>query len=245
MSEFNICTLDENNIIEKSKPLLLAKKIPYSLAQFKLLETYLSLINPRDLETTRRVFKLRDYENLLGVDRMKMENLRENLSGLMTIQITIPYDGYKSGFMITNLFETAEVINDDRYGWLIVMRCSKTAQEILFDIKDLSYLKYILRNIIFMNSTYSMLLYQYLRNNMFRNSWSVPTRTLRKDHLWATSSTYSDFMRFNEMVLKPSLLEVNEKTDLIAKYETIFTNGKVQDIRFMVSEKKDDFVDHI
>ena len=145
MTKLQICSLNDEYIIEESKPLILAKKMPYSLAQFKLLNTYLSLINPRDPSTVTRVFKLKDYLDLLGVERMNMESLVNNLSGLMSIQITVPFKGYKDGFMITNLFETATVIRDEEYGWIIEMKCCDKARELLFNIQELNYIKYILK----------------------------------------------------------------------------------------------------
>ena len=245
MSELNICSLSDDHVVEKSRPLVLAKEMPYSIAQFKLVETYLSLINPRDIETTTRVFRLQDYLDLLGLKQIKMKNLKDNLSGLISIQIVVPLDNYKKGFLITNLFESAVVEEDEAYGWLIKMKCSETAQKILFDIKDINYIKYILRNTIFMSSSYSMLLYQYLRYNLFRGKWLVPVNELRDNHLRATSSTYTDFMRFNEMILKPCVDEVNKKSDIKVKYKTVFVNGRVQSIEFTATEKEEDPMEYL
>ncbi len=245
MSKLNICSLSDDHIVEKSKPLVLAKEMPYSVAQLKLLETYLSLINPRDIETTTRVFRLREYLDLLGLKQIKMKNLEDNLSELIRIQIIVPIENYKKGFLITNLFESAVVESDETYGWLIKMKCSETAQKILFDIKDINYIKYILRNTILMNSSYSMLLYQYLRYNLFRGTWTVPINELKNNHLRATSSTYSDFRRFNEMILKPCVDEVNEKSDVKVEYKTNFVNGKVQSIEFTATEKEEDPMEYL
>jgi len=237
MTELQICSLNDEYIIEESKPLILAKKMPYSLAQFKLLNTYLSLINPRDPSTVTRVFKLKDYLDLLGVERMNMESLANNLSGLMSIQITVPFKGYKDGFMITNLFETATVIRDEEYGWIIEMKCCDKARKLLFNIQELNYIKYILKNVIFLNSVYSMLLYQYIRYNLYRGTWEESVSALRKEYLKAAKPTYSNFMKFNEFILKPCIEEINNKTDVSVKYNTVFVNGVVRNIRFNAYEK--------
>ena len=63
------------NLIEKSRPLVWAKFRDYTAGELRLLEVYLSRINPRDPETSAVRFTLKEYCDFLDI-KINSRNLK-------------------------------------------------------------------------------------------------------------------------------------------------------------------------
>lgn len=234
--------LNSNHIVQKSRPLLLATDINYTIGQFKVLDTYMSCINSHNPDETIVSFKVSEYENMLGVSRLRTEELQKSLSDLIKLQVTVPFEESEDGFLVCNLFDSAGVkrdeITDEKY---IYLKCSETAKPLFFNLDQIGYVRYQLRNVITMKSLYSIYLYQYLKDNTFRSSWKIQVDSLMKDVFRVKTSRYKkDFNRFRTKVLGVAVDEINTKTDISVKCEEVITSGKVTSVVFRVydSEKE-------
>ena len=65
----------ENNIIQKSRPLISLWRSNLSLTEFKILDIYLSRINSRNPEKRVVILEKGEIEKCLGVDRIRSELL--------------------------------------------------------------------------------------------------------------------------------------------------------------------------
>ena len=75
------------------------------------------------------------------------------------------------------------------------------------------YIKYALKNTLYLQSVYSIKLYLYLLENRFRSTWKIELDCL-KGIFECTSDYYNDFRRFNSKILKTSIDEINEMEHL-------------------------------
>lgn len=92
-----------------------------------------------------------------------------------------------------------------------------------------------------LDSTYSLRLFEYVSSK--RNEYSCygkhPVVSLQQlyEKLIIGLTSFPEWKRFKEKILDPSVKEINKKTDLIIKYETIKEKRKVIAVRFYIIEK--------
>lgn len=82
-----------------------------------------------------------------------------------------------------------------------------------------------MKNIIDLTSRYSYVLYLYLEHNHFRKFWKVSLEELKK-LLKCNAETYSQYKRFNDLVLKKCQKELTEKTNLRFSYYPTDKRGR-------------------
>ena len=229
---------DENKLmVQKSNPLQSLSETGMSLAEFKILDAYLSRINSHDEEKRYVRFEKGELERLLGVSRILKNDLEARLDGLFRV-VTIRDGHKKKGFTKIALFEKAEAIQSDDGLWQIDLACTPSALEYVFNVDNIGYLRYRLKNIIELTSRYSYILYLYLesrRKGKQSKSWTIPLDEL-KEMLRCTADSYADgYKDFNKDILKKCYKELHEKTDLRFTYEPVKGKGrKVVAIRFTV-----------
>lgn len=235
----NMKELNSKNTVSKSRLLLLALDNPYSIGQIKLIDTYISCINPLDKERTLVRFPLKEYEHLIGIKRMEIKSLQNNLSGLLKTQITIPLKSAEGDFIVCRLFDKAICYKEPMTNsWFIELNCDESAKRLFFNIEKFGYIRYNLENTMAMKSKYSISLYQYLKADCFRINWKVEIDRLRGSILHCDAQNYKNhFSDFNEKVLKPSVNEINKKSDLMVEYSTIFSSGRVIEIGFYATSR--------
>lgn len=229
---------DDNLVVQKSNPLQTLSETPMTLAELKILDAYLGRINSHDDE--KRYVKLDkgELENLLGVNRIRKEDLEKRLKNLFQT-VTIRDDTKPKGFKIIALFEEAEAEQDEDGLWQIKLACTQKAMEYIFNIENLGYLRYRLKNVVNLTSRYSYVLYLYLENNRFRKTWEIDIDELRK-LLNCTAETYTQFKRFNDLILKKCYNELTKKTTLQYTYTPCRKKGrKYTAIRFTVETLSD------
>ena len=228
---------DENKLmVQKSNPLQSLSETGMSLVEFKILDAYLSRINSHDEEKRYVRFEKGELEKILGVSRILKYDLEARLDGLFRV-VTIRDGHKKEGFTKIALFEKAEAFQSDDGLWQIDLACSPSALEYVFNLDNIGYLRYRLKNIIELTSRYSYVLYLYLENRRKgkqSKSWTVPLDEL-KEILRCTADTYNQYKRFNDLILKKCYKELHEKTDLQFTYEPVKVKGrKVIAIHFTV-----------
>lgn len=221
----------ENLLVQKSNPLLSLSETGLTLAEFKILDAYLGRINSHDPEKRFIRFEKGEIENLLGVSQIKSDDLEKRVQNLFqTVKIT---DANKrKGFTLIALFEKAECYRDDDGLWQVDLGASPSAMEYIFNPERLGYLRYSLRNVVKLTSRYSYVLFLYLEQNRHKHlTWDVPLDEL-KAILRCTADTYSQFYRFNDLILKKCHEELTEKTDCKFTYQPIKKGRVVKAVRF-------------
>lgn len=227
----------ENLLVQKSNPLQSLSKTSMTLPEFKILDAYLSRIDSHDAEKRYVRFEKGELEKILCVTRILKPDLEKRLRNLFQV-LEINDDTKQKGFKLISLFSKAECEQDDNGLWQVDLACTPEAMEYIFNIDNIGYLRYRLKNVIDLTSRYSYILYLYLENNRFRKSWDVDLDEL-KQLLCCTAETYSQYYRLNDLILKRCHKELTEKTALRFTYEPIKKGRKVAAIRFTLETLSD------
>lgn len=226
--------LNENNIVEKSKAIVWAKFQDYGSGELKILDTYLSRINARDPDSSMVTFTKKEYAELMGIDPdVRTSQLKAYTRGLLGNVVTIDLPG--EGYVQYPLFSEAKCFLDKKLGQTVIqIECNTKLKQIFFDLADNGYVRYQLKNVIALRGQYSIRLYAILKDRPF--GWTVGVDELR-ELIGATSSTYDTFKRFNSMVLKKALDEINTITDITVTVDNIRRGRFVTSLRFTVKSK--------
>ena len=219
-------------LVQKSNPLQSLSETKMTLAEFKILDAYLSKIDSHKPEERSVTFEKGELESLLGVTQIKNKDLSNRIDNLFKV-VTIQDPDKPNKFTKIALFSCAECTQGDDGLWTIKLACSPEAMEYIFNIESIGYLRYRLKNVVNLTSRYSYILYLYLESNRFRGSWTIPLDDLKK-MLCCTADTYSEYKRFSTMVLKKCQKELSQKTDIDFDYVALRRGRKVSDIQFIL-----------
>lgn len=227
--------LNEKNIVEKSKALVWAQLQDYGIGELKILDTYLSRINARDPNSSLVTFTKKEYATLMGIDpNIRTSQLKTYTKKLLSNVVTL--DLPDEGYVQYPLFSKAECRYDEKQNQVIItVKCHEELKAAFFDITKDGYVRYQLKNVISLRSQYSIRLYTILKANPF--GWTAKVEDLR-EKLGATSATYDEFKRFNNMVLKKAVEEINQITDIDVTAENVKRGRSVVAIKFGVQQKK-------
>lgn len=220
--------------VQKSLPLFALWRSELSLAEFKILDTYLSRIDSHKPEKRTVVFEKGELEKLLGVKRIRTEELDERLKHLGTPIRIDDSTAKNKRFTRIALFEKATAEQDDYGLWQVELTASQSAMKYFFNIENLGYLRYKLRCITSLTSRYTYIMFIYLEANRFRKSWEVPLDELKEILSCDKEETYKEFKRFNDLILKKIHKEMHEKTECRYSYEPIKKGRSVVAVRFTV-----------
>ena len=102
--------------------------------------------------------------------------------------------------------------------WQVDLACTESALEYIFNIENIGYLRYRLKNIVDLTSRYSYILYLYLENNRFRKSWKISLDELKRILNCNAESYTEGYKDFNKDILKRCQKELHEKTNLRFSY---------------------------
>lgn len=224
----------ENKLtVQKSNPLLSLWRSDMSLAEFKILDTYLSRINSREPDKRTVVFTKGELEQLLGVKKINKASLLSRLKGLYR---GVEIEDSNKKIRTVGLFEETYGGLDEETGlWTVQLTCTPSAMKYIFNIEKLGYLRYKLRCITSLSSRYAYILFLYLeKNRTMHLSWEVDVDELRLLLNCDTEPTYAQFKRFNDLVLKKCQKELHEKTECRFEYVPIKKGRKVTAVRFIL-----------
>lgn len=224
--------LSEENIVTKSRPLMLMKEVPFELGELKVLDTYLSRINPMDPEATTVRFSKEEYEDLMGIERMRPERLSKYVDSIMGKRVTVPDPDKPGQWRKYNLFDYSECLKDENEQWWIDLSCTPKAKRLFFNVSGIGYIRYQLKNVLPLKSKYSVLLYVYLLDNRFRKSWNISVDKLRTEVFRCNLEYYQNFKYFKRDLLDKSIKEINNLTDLTFAYKTEKSGRNVTHIKF-------------
>lgn len=227
----------DSMLVQKANPLQTLSETKMTLAEFKILDAYLSRIDSHKSDERYVRFEKGELEKLLGVTQIKKEDLSKRIDNLFQV-VTIRDEHKPKKFTKIALFAKAECEQDENGQWQVDLACSAEAMEYIFNIENIGYLKYRLKNVVDLTSRYSYVLYLYLENNRFRKSWNIPLNDL-KALLRCTAERYEQYKFFNSEILKKCHKELNEKTNIKYSYEPIKSGRKVTAIQFSLETVSD------
>lgn len=220
--------------VQKSLPLFALWRSELTLAEFKILDTYLSRIDSHKPDKRAVMFEKGELEKILGVQKINNKELEERLKHLMGNVVKIPDGDERKGFRLISLFEEAVAEQDDYGLWQVKLECTQKAMKYIFNIENLGYLRYKLRCITSITSRYTYIMFVYLEANRFRKSWEVSLKELKEILNCDKEELYKEFKFFNQKILKRVQAEMHEKTECRYEYEPVKKGRSVVAVRFTV-----------
>ena len=133
-----------------------------TLAEFKILDVYLSKIDSRKPENRMVVFPKGEMEKLLGVKRIHKKELLKRLRNLFQI-VEIEDTEIPEEARLISLFEESVAKQGDDGQWIVRLTCTTAAMKYIFNIERLGYVRYSLHTILSLTSRYSYFLYTGIR----------------------------------------------------------------------------------
>lgn len=218
--------------VQKSLPLFALWRSNLTLAEFKILDTYLARIDSHMPDKRAVIFRKGELEEKLGVKKINNKELKERLKHLMGNVVEIPDANEKKGFRLVTLFEEAEAEQDEYGLWQVKLECTQKAMKYIFNMDNLGYLRYKLRCITSITSRYTYIMFIYLESNRFRKSWEVSLDELKNILNCESEECYKQYKVFNDRLLKRVQMEMHEKTECRYNYEPIKKGRSVVAIRF-------------
>lgn len=234
--------LSKNNLVEKSKSLVWAKFKDYTAGELRLLEVYLSRINPRDPESSLVKFTLSEYRDFLGIKRLDVRTVKPQINHFLGNVVSIPIDKEKGTFESYTLFTKASVdIDPLTNSYMVSIGCNPELRPVFFNIAESGYVRYRLKYTSQMRSQYSIQLYSILRDwlNNGRSSHEINLFKLR-DQLGVAENLYPVYKDFRRRVLDVAATEINEVSDLRVSYEPVIVSKKAVAVIFRVKLKSHD-----
>ncbi|HDR7383803.1 TPA: replication initiation protein [Bacillus toyonensis] len=98
------------------------------------------------------------------------------------------------------------------------------------------FTSYRLANVVKLKSTYSIRIYELLKQYEHIKERTISLENLR--YYLDAIDTYPNYANFKQRVLKPSQKELNQKTDISFEFEEIKLGRKVEKIRFIIQSQK-------
>lgn len=211
------------------------RKSDLTLPELKLLDVYLARIDSHDPEKRTVIIEKGELERVLCVTRILKDDLNKRLRNLFQI-VEIEDATKPDGFKIISLFEEAEAVPDGNGLWKITLTCTPSAREYIFNIEDLGYLRYRLKNVIELNLD-TVMFYSSTGKQPFLQIMGNKLDDL-KELLKCKATRYNQFKFFNAEILKKCHNELNEKTDCHFDYEPVKQGRTIVGIRFTVKTLK-------
>lgn len=233
---------EDKLVVQKSLPLFSLWRSPLTLAEFKILDTYLSRIDSHHPEKRTVLFEKGELENLLGVKRIRTEELDERLKNLGTPIRIDDVTAKNKRFARVSLFEKSVADQDEDGLWQVELTASASSMKYFFNIENLGYLRYKLRCITSITSRYTYIMFIYLESNRFRSTWEVSLDELKLILNCDKEESYNQFKVFNDRILKRVQKELHDKTECYFEYKTIKKGRYVKAISFTlkpITEKID------
>ena len=238
--------LSGDYLVQKSVPILMMRNDPFTFGELKLLDTYLARINSHDFKSRKVSFTKAEYEMLMGISDMRINQLKKYTDGVQSkiVEIKVSDEEFRR---ITLFCETAFKKNE--FGeWIITLECSPQAKKYIFNPEKVGYIKYLLKYSIHMKSKHSFLLYGYLLFNHFRGSWSDSLDFLKYNVFKLDPKipgAYDEFKAFRRSILDKAMTEVNALTDIEFEYTTEKRGKFVVSIKFKLLKSKDNYIEQL
>lgn len=237
MSYGNEKLLNENLPVIK-KNILIEGKFKVTSLEYKLMMTALSKTSVSDDVLKPIEFSVNEFYGLTGekAEGGLYPYLKRVCERLMSRVITINTD---NGWTMFNWFHRIKY--EKGKGRVIIQFHEDLAPFLLYMKGNKEYTKYLLENIVHLDSIYAIRIYELLKQ--FKN---IGKRTIDiivlKEMLGIEKTKHKKYSDFKKYVLLQAEKEINIKTDLRFKYQEEYDGRKITAITFFIAEKEKSIV---
>jgi len=227
------------DLIVRKSNLLIESGTNMTLLEQRIILTTMAQVLVNDLDFETYSFTVSQLAMLFGLESSSLhKEVRKVSDSLMEKFFRIPKKG-------VNDFRNQSVVDfiDYTHGILSIKLAQGLKSELLNLKKMGHFTSYDIEEIVKLRRTSSMRLYEILirdrRLNRKTSFWiqKFPLSDIR-DFLYLENS-YSDFRSFNQKILKPSIQEINEHTNIRVEYTPIRAGRVTTEIEFKMWERLD------
>ncbi|MCM3759149.1 replication initiation protein [Sporosarcina aquimarina] len=221
--------MEENYLVTQSNNLIEARhKKPLTAREQKIVLSMVGMIQPSDEDFKDYRISVKSFSEMLGlkgsVKYTQMKGIAENL---MSKTVEIPKKN--GGWILANWISSAEYKEGEG---VIELSFSPKLKPYMLQLKN-QFTSYRLSNILNLNSTYSIRLYELMKKWQHLGKWGCSVEDLR-GKLGVGEKIYPRYANLKARVLAPAIAEVNEKTDLFIRFNEIKNGRSVERIEFIV-----------
>lgn len=226
---------ERNELVYKSNELIRDTRYELTEVEQKLVIYLISKIdNNNDTAPQELTLRLKDYCDIVGVKYSggMIEYIKDSIQALRNKSWWIP-----TGKKKQTLFSWIDTA--DLEGETITIKLSKSLQPFLFELQK-DYTRYSLVNVLSLKGKYSIRMYEVLKSYAYKNCGNGYTLRIELDTLKdiINCTKYPAYAEFTRNVLKPSLKEINNYTDIEVSYKNIRIGREVKEIEFYIKEKE-------
>lgn len=221
--------MEDNYLVTQGNNLIEARhKNPLTAREQKIVLTMVSMIQPSDEDFKDYRISVKNFSEMLGLKgSVKYTQMKEIAENLMTKTIEIPKEN--GGWILANWISSAEYKEGEG---VIDLSFSPKLKPYMLQLKN-QFTSYRLSNILNLNSTYSIRLYELMKKWQHLSRWECSIEDLR-GKFGIGEGVYPRYANLKARVLVTAITEVNEKTDLYINFNEIKKGRSVERIEFTI-----------
>lgn len=221
--------MEDKYLVTQSNNLIEARhKKPLTAREQKIVLTMVSMIQPSDEDFKDYRISVKNFSEMLGLKgSVKYTQMKEIAENLMTKTIEIPKEN--GGWILANWISSAEYKEGEG---VIDLSFSPKLKPYMLQLKN-QFTSYRLSNILNLNSTYSIRLYELMKKWQHLGKCGCSVEDLR-GKFGVSEGIYPRYANFKARVLITAVKEVNEKTDIYIGFNEIKKGRSVERIEFTI-----------
>jgi plasmid replication initiation protein len=219
----------------KKADVIVKARYKLSPLAIKFVSVIISNLKRGDDINEEYIFKVKDFQELTGQKTKRIYNLiEEAVNNLLTNPLTIPLDDEKKSILKANWISGA-IYNDGEIRFMIYPKL----RPYLLEVKE-KFLRYKLENILPLKSSYSIRIYEILKdwyemNKRYGNKTEKIIKLEEFKDILEIPKSYIYGMIKKRILLKAKS-ELEEYTDIMFDFEEIKTGRKVTHIKLIIKD---------
>lgn len=219
--------LNQNHWVTKHNDLI-ESTYKLTLQQQRILLIIASRVQPSDDSLKLYRINTKDVIGILGLKSVSnyYNQIKDIVNGLQKETLTIKNNNRETNF---NWVITSDYVPQQGY---FQIQLHPGLQPYFLELKE-KFTKYRLENVLKLNSSYSIRIYELLKQYE-----GLGSRTFEVDELKfllsINPSQYKQYSHLKDRVIKPSQLELMEFTDICFDYTEIKTGRKITKLKFTI-----------
>ena len=201
---------------------------PLTAREQKIVLTMASMIEPSDDDFKDYRISIKEFSEMLGLEgKAKYTDVKDISKELMSKTIEIPQED--GGWLLVHWVSSAKYVKGEG---ILELSFSPKLKPYMLQLKN-QFTSYKLSNVLSLNSTYSIRLYELMKKWQHIGKWENSIEEL-KLKFGVSEGSYERYNHFKTRVILRAVEEVNEKTDLHIKINEIKKGRSVERIEFVI-----------
>ncbi len=218
----------ENDLVVKSNDLIEAR-YSLNLNEQKVILYAVSKLDRSSEKFNVLSLNIREFTEIIGTTSERYTEIREIVRELRKKEIIINTEKKE---LITGWLSSIEYIKDSG---TVELEFSEKLIPYLLQLKA-RFTRYQLKNVLYLKNKYSIRIYELLKQYEVIKKRTFTVAELKK--ILVIEDKYQDFRNFDTWVIKTSLKEINEKTDLNIAYEKNKKGRAIDSLTFSIKSKE-------